>query len=56
MPLVWFATFSELYRQSNSYFSIRAMWAPGPQNIVLRYAKNVHAAVLKIISPSLRCR
>ena len=55
-PPVWFATSSELYRQSNLYFSIRATWAPGPWNIVLRYAKYVLAAVqpmLKSISPLL---
>ena len=28
MPLVWFAASSELYRWSNSFFSIRAAWAP----------------------------
>ena len=52
-PPVWFATSSELYRQSNPYFSIRATWALGPRNIVLQYAKYVLAAVqlmLKIIS------
>ena len=41
MPLVWFAKSSELYRQSNSYFSIRAMWVPGPWNIV--YGTQVRA-------------
>ena len=30
MPPVWFAKYSELYRRSNSYLSIRATWAPGP--------------------------
>ena len=30
MPPVWLAKFSKLYRQSNSYFSIRTTWAPGP--------------------------
>ena len=43
-PPVWFATSSKLYRQSDSLFSIRATWSPGPQNIVLRYAKYLHAA------------
>ena len=37
-PLVctWFATSSKLYRQSNSCFSIRAMWTSGPWIIIVR--------------------
>ena len=50
MPPVWFAESNEVYRQGNSNFSIWAMWASGPLNIVLWYAKH-GATVLKIISP-----
>ena len=42
---MWFAKSSELYRQSNSYLFIRATC--GLQNIVLWYAKHVHAVVQK---------
>ena len=35
--------------QSNSYFSIRATWVPMSRNIVLRYAKYVHAAVQPVL-------
>ena len=42
IPPVWFVMSNELYRQSTSYFSIRATWALWPQNIVLWYAKYVH--------------
>ena len=38
-PPVWFVTSSELYRQSNSYFSIRATWAPGPPEYCITVRK-----------------
>ena len=54
-PPVWFVATSELYRQSNSYFSIRATWAPRPRNIALRYAKYMRAAVQPVLK-ILHCR
>ena len=43
MLTVWFAKYSELYRQINTYFSFRATWAPGP-GILYYSMQSMHGA------------
>ena len=43
MLTVWFAKYSELYRQINTYFSFRVTWAPGP-GILYYSMQSMHGA------------
>ena len=54
-PPVWFAKSSELYRQSNSYLSIRATWAPAGPRILYYGMQSTCMLRCKKLASTFRC-
>ena len=55
MPPVWFVTSSKLYRQSNSYFSIRATWVPGPEYCITVHKVRACSSAASAENTALSC-